>query len=650
MKITKYLTFLLCLMIALVLTNEMKAQYYLRELSTNCWSFHFGNEIDREQLAIISDIAVAEKVTLYTWRDGDNKQGETFYRIYETGGLSEYLRYNLPQKSRSFLYGETIFTVNSLDELESVDENTYFRIKGDDNQIEKFVNSCESITNVCQLSVNALNYSKQCIIITNFVWSVIIIFTLLASIFYVSITKREKSISICYGKSKAVVIVGAMIAEFVFLTPLTLICVYIVNSVLLMQIRWTEVSYILILIIVSIIPYIMYASFNIKMISHENRQLIKVARLSKILKVILTTMTIISLVLSYNSLVNLIKLYNNNYSLQEFTEYSLLNIKMFDYSNVPDEIRSFDSALCQSYADRMVSNSIYENFYDNNNITIIEKEYCDDDNGAFDIIYCNGHSKHYISKYVNVDPASLEDNCIIYYIPDETNISEKRIHRMDTYLKNINHSDTPQPVIIKYQNEIDFNYFAADEDSLIGQSHSPYIIFDSTNPHYSPVNEYEDRRDMISLIIDPDENIISELNSIKGLEYSLYPIKDSISYAINKSKKAIISLSIIDFLLLVLETIMTINIIAFDYKLNGKEYCIKTILGYKRVKKYRNIFLFLLLIYIAISAILSLKLSTYTQCVCIASSSLCVIDFLIVTYFTVREEKKKTLVVLKSGY
>ena len=86
---------------------------------------------------------------------------------------------------------------------------------------------------------------------------------------------------------------------------------------------------------------------------------------------------------------------------------------------------------------------------------------------------------------------------------------------------------------------------------------------------------------MISLIIDPDENIISELNSIKGLEYSLYPIKDSISYAINKSKKAIISLSIIDFLLLVLETIMTINIIAFDYKLNGKEYCIKRFLAIK---------------------------------------------------------------------
>lgn len=543
------------------------------------------------------------------------------------------------------MYGELRFTISPFDEFaegfDNSSQNVFFKVKGNDQQIKTFIDKCRSVTDIYGLHANMYDYPGQCVTTLNTVWVMIVVFLFLTSFFYASVAKREKAISICYGRSRTAVVMRAMAAELAVLVPLTMVCAFAVGSVLLMKMGRNEILYMLALIAVSVVPYIMYASFHIQMISFENRQLVRAARLSKLFKIVLTAMTILSLVLSYYSFSSLLKLYYNNASLSEFKGCSLLRITMTDHSAVPEEIRSFNDAVAQSYADRIVSNELYKKFYDSNNITEILPVCGQDEQGAYDIIYCNSHARQYLANYVHLEPEALTENSILYFIPGDPQAAEERIRRMDNLLWNMNHSELPQAKAMEYRSEIEFNYFSDDEEGLIGHSQSPYIIFDSTDPAHNPVDLLEDRRDMIRMIVQPDEAIVKELDGINGLEYHLYPIEDSVQYAISRSKKAILSLGMIDLLLLILAVVMTSHIISFDYKLNGKEYCIKTTLGYTRLKKYRRIFLFLLLVHIAIPAAAALKFPQYGLSVFAVSAVLCCIDLMTAGYFTVREKKRK---------
>lgn len=90
MNITKYITYLICLVIALVFSNEVKALYYFRELSTHCWEFSLDDTVDGDQIKLLGELAAAEHVTLYTWDEDDDKQGNLLCSVYETGGISDF--------------------------------------------------------------------------------------------------------------------------------------------------------------------------------------------------------------------------------------------------------------------------------------------------------------------------------------------------------------------------------------------------------------------------------------------------------------------------------------------------------------------------------------------------------------------------------
>lgn len=648
MRITKIISFVICLAVSLVLTNELIAMYYYRDLHTSCWTFHSDDNVPDDILQIFADSAETNKVVIYTFKDKNSKDGNTQYKIYSSSSISEYLKFPLPLKLNSLSFGNLTFEENFLSDLSYIDENICFRVKGDNNNIESFISEVEKSIEIYQLNANTYPYAQQSLNLIYGLWIIVLIFLFFVSFYQVSVFKREKMIEICYGNSPILIILKSILSDFAFTIPITVASVLITKNIMSLSIDRNMILFLISIILVSALPYLSYARFNIKSISHENKLLSRLVGFSKIFKLIITTVLILVVVSATGIIHILMDSYKSNLLLKKYLDYDILNISSTDFSDVPREYIELDSILAQSYADRKVQSDLYIKYYEKCDITIIDKHYSTDDYGEYNKIYCNNNVKNYISELF-AEYENTEKSDIYYFIPKNQPNEQNRIDNLDTLLSNYNNYKDYTKIIIYYDN-IEMNYFDKSQDELIGTVQNPYIIYDTITPSEETLNPDTTRLDIATLVVDINDDLQNELYNYNNLKYERFNLHDNVEYRISKARNECISLFVVVALFVLLEIIMTYNIISFNYRLNTKEYCIKRALGCRILDKYKSQIIYLILVYVISAIIIGILFKSANLLPLIfISGTLMILDIISIIYFILRTEHKKVLAVLKGG-
>ena len=651
MKIMKYIFFLICMTIALLLTNELQVKYFTSELQMNDWSFHFDNSITDDIVEILEKLSEKNNVLVYANKQKISEQNITVYDIFENQPLNTCFQYAVPKKLKSIFLGTIQINENKLSDLHEIDETIYFRVKGDENNISKFIKELEQHANLYSLNSYITSYPEDCVKPVNILWLVIALFLLFVNYYQVSILKREKMIAICYGHSPALIMLKSILADLALIVPIAFISIFFMQKIFFIIINKKIISYSILIILTCVMPYFSYLKFNLKLISHENKLLEKIVMLSKIFKLIITCMLLgVVVSVSYASK-SFIDSYNANSQMKKYLDYDIIRISNQDFSKVPEEILALDDTLAQSYANRIAINDLYSRYYQACDITILDRHYASDNNIEIEQIYCNGNAKDYIFSIFSDYIDKTENSDLIYFLPKNKNNSNNRIDSLRTFLKNYNTAENYSEKIIYYDNDntIKICCFSSNPENLISIADNPYVILDNMPPEKSSTN-YEKRLDMPALAIHKNNEFETEIHSKNNLNYLSYCLKDNILYMIETSKKELLILLFIVLVLLFLEIIMSYQMIAFDYRLHRKEYCLKRAFGSGMISKYKKQIIFLIAIYaISILVVCNLIHSNF-YFVLILGVSLMLLDLLAILFFILQTEHKKVLAVLKGGF
>lgn len=649
MKIIKYISFLICIVIALLITNEVQVKYFISEIQMNNLSFHFNNDISDNIIDTIENLSDKNNVVVYSKKEKSSGQDITTYDIFENSSLTADFKYSFSDKIKSIIFGNIQINEKPLSVLSNINENTYFNIKGNQDDISAFVKDLEQYAELYNLNANITTYPEDCLKLIDILWIMILIFLLFVTYYQVSILKREKMISICYGNSPALIVLQAILSDLAFTVPIILLSVFAMKTIFLTTIDKKLIIYLVLAVVVSIIPYFSYIRFNLQSISYENKLLARVALLSKVFKLIITCMLLAVIVsVSYAS-ESLMKSYTANSLMTKYTDYEVMRVSNQDLSKVPPEIAEIDNTLAQSYADRIAINDLYCRYYTKCDITILDKHYSSDNYGEFENIYCNSNAKDYVFNVFS-DFIDENDNAdVIFFIPENQNNFDNRLRKMKSLLANYNISENYSEKIIYYDKNINFCCFNSDPENLIGVTENPYIIFDNISPEISD-NEYEKRLDMPALAVHMNDEIRNELKMTDNLNYTSYNLKENIEYMVAKYKKELFILAFVVLILMFLEIIMTYNIISFDYRLNMKEYCLKRSLGYGMLGKYKKQIIFLVIIYVISILTVCKLIKSNIFLVVIFGSVLMLMDVSAIIFFIILTENKKVTKVLKGGF
>lgn len=649
MKIIKYISFLICIVIALLITNEVQVKYFISEIQMNNLSFHFNNDISDNIIDTIENLSDKNNVVVYSKKEKSSGQDITTYDIFENRSLTADFKYSFSDKIKSIIFGNIQINEKPLSVLSNINENTYFNIKGNQDDISAFVKDLEQYAELYNLNANITTYPEDCLKLIDILWIIILIFLLFVTYYQVSILKREKMISICYGNSPTLIVLQAIFSDLAFTVPIILLSVFAMKTIFLTTIDKKLIIYLVLAVVVSIIPYFSYIRFNLQSISYENKLLARVALLSKVFKLIITCMLLAVIVsVSYAS-ESLMKSYTANSLMTKYTDYEVMRVSNQDLSKVPPEIAEIDNTLAQSYADRIAINDLYCRYYTKCDITILDKHYSSDNYGEFENIYCNSNAKDYVFNVFS-DFIDENDNAdVIFFIPENQNNFDDRLRKMKSLLANYNTSENYSEKIIYYDKNINFCCFNSDPENLIGVTENPYIIFDNISPEISD-NEYEKRLDMPALAVHMNDEIRNELKMTDNLNYTSYNLKENIEYMVAKYKKELFILAFVVLILMFLEIIMTYNIISFDYRLNMKEYCLKRSLGYGMLGKYKKQIIFLVIIYVISILTVCKLIKSNIFLVVIFGSVLMLMDVSAIIFFIILTENKKVTKVLKGGF
>lgn len=649
MKIIKYISFLICIVIALLITNEVQVKYFISEIQMNNLSFHFNNDISDNIIDTIENLSDKNNVVVYSKKEKSSGQDITTYDIFENMPLTADFKYSFSDKIKSIIFGNIQINEKPLSVLSNINENTYFNIKGNQDDISAFVKDLEQYAELYNLNANITTYPEDCLKLIDILWIIILIFLVFVTYYQVSILKREKMISICYGNSPALIVLQAILSDLAFTVPIILLSVFAMKTIFLTTIDKKLIIYLVLAVVVSIIPYFSYIRFNLQSISYENKLLARVALLSKVFKLIITCMLLAVIVsVSYAS-ESLMKSYTANSLMTKYTDYEVMRVSNQDLSKVPPEIAEIDNTLAQSYADRIAINDLYCRYYTKCDITILDKHYSSDNYGEFENIYCNSNAKDYVFNVFS-DFIDENDNAdVIFFIPENQNNFDNRLRKMKSLLANYNISENYSEKIIYYDKNINFCCFNSDPENLIGVTENPYIIFDNISPEISD-NEYEKRLDMPALAVHMNDEIRNELKMTDNLNYTSYNLKENIEYMVAKYKKELFILAFVVLILMFLEIIMTYNIISFDYRLNMKEYCLKRSLGYGMLGKYKKQIIFLVIIYVISILTVCKLIKSNIFLVVIFGSVLMLMDVSAIIFFIILTENKKVTKVLKGGF
>jgi hypothetical protein len=649
MKLTKIVSFVVCLIIALLLTSELRVKYFISEINTNSRSFHLEENTPDNILTVIDELAKKYGVTAYILTEHNNKQGGAEYTFYQTSDFDKNFRYTYNDNLKSIFYGNISINRVPFTSFSGIMESTYFTVKGENNDLNNFFDEMENYAELLNVSGFNTTYGDDMITTYLVIWAIIAVFMFFVSIYQVSVFKREKMIAICNGNSPVSIILNSMLSDLAFVVPTTAILVMVVSKFASLQIDRQLIILLGCIIIVSVLPYIAYARFSIRAISHENKMLSNLVALSRIFKVVITAMLIGIVVTSATSLDALMKSYKSNLDLEEYLDYDIVKISANDISDVPDEYFEIDPLFAQIYADEVILKDVYTRFYEECDITIIDCYTSSDDYGEIKTMYCNSNATEYINSKFPQYTLDSEPAEIYFLIPKNQPNNEKRLDSMKTKLMEHNCRNDLKFEVIYYDENINLNYFDSFEDALIGNVEAPYLIFDTTIPTSESLSSEMVRLSTSDFTMKINDDLTACLDTVNA-KSEKFNLRDSIEYQIKKSKSEMLSLIAVMVMLLILEIIMIYNIFSFDYRRNIKEYCIKRSLGCNTLGKYKGQLVYIILIYvISMIAICILFKSVNTALVIVLGSALMMVDLISIILCIVQTENKKVLTVLKGG-
>ena len=649
MKYVRYFFCCICIVFCIVMTNELRAVFFVKEIASNDSYFEIANtSVKPTELGALAN---EYNILLYRFDETDDlSTKEKKIDIYASSQVEKYFSSDLITNRNSVFFGKIRVQLHPLNNSNEK-ETEYYRLKGNSKSREDFLSLLKEQGVIENSSTNNYSYEKTYSRIMCFMWFAISVFLHLLSIFYVSITKREQMIAVTYGKSLVLIVLLHMFEDGIIIGGVCLFGALFAQSFLLLSINQEIRIFLFFILSFCTLPNLLYGKFDLKLLKNENKALRRTVLLSIVFKYLTSLFLIPILTMEMHSIIELNQDYQAVEQLQFLNNHQIIQLHTDDASLVPNDV---PPELKSEYANRILNNQFYKKYLNSNTIVILhgEKRYLTDRSNPYYILYCNKNAKDYIiSKFPQfkreISKADEEQSYLFIAPNSKRNLSNQV--GLESLAWNYNPNIIPQPQYCYYDKEVEIYSLCKSEASYLLLLESPFILLDFRMPYEISV-DIESRIDLSEIAVESSDLLMKELQENSEIECTFYPVGNSIQYKISEAKRHLFTLLLLVLSLFVQNLLMTYCIQSFDFRLNLKQYAIQKTLGVTMCKKYLRIILLVLLPYLW-SIPFSLFVFDQALSLSIISAAICILtDIAVLWYLIVRVEAKRVLKLIKNAF
>ena len=636
MKISKYIITFIIIFFALIFFAECHLIYTTNFLFQSN-NIYYDIEIhDDNDIKLLNTMAGKDEliICIADIKKNYSKQ-KTKINIYTNAKKDIAKKFQVLQgEYKSIFINNVCIKVIPLSQYETKDITRVF-VYGDEQAQIKFRRIMEENFNIIDGNVTTTSKTDTFYLILNIIQGIIIIFIFVLTLFSVILERKDHFIRIVNGESMVAIIVKSIFKEVIILLfQFSFIFSYL-RFYDRLYLTYIDKYFICAITASCILPYLILLKFDYKHIINEQITLSRLLKFSYIYKTVLLTLMIIICVFASKISINFITEYKYYKSAEQFSNYVALQIRANDL----DPIDNYEDFISET---NKKTEEMYEELYYSNSPII-------SDLLSDNIIYCNAHFKNYL--FDTLGDLNIGNEGIFLIIPEGKDVEslERQARSIVSQIEGLEIKNAIKTIV--YNKNIDVISFSHDADSPIITTHNPCIVFNNIEPVLDKTHLKESRKMIIDTILyKKNEKLNEYIKENNSVDYNEINMSESIEYYLSKNRNICcpLILTCIAFIILVL----TINtyIVKMEYRINSKEYCLKTILGYTIIQKFGGNIL-LSAISIFFSGILSFVIFYKNNISSIIIIGLCLLtfifDFLLICFYSSKIENRSIVKCLK---
>ncbi len=563
--------------------------------------------------------------------------------------------YIYPGEYKSILYDNTSVKFMSFSDIEFLENVDQICILGESENIGKFTGLC--FDNIeCNFHASTPGHSSE-LVSAVIVWLVVIVLTIMLTLYSVSVSKKEIAVLLSFGENLNKIVFSSIIKDSVMYIGTYVLLIYILQRYTYAQFAW-EISALMILIlcIANVFCYMPLLFLDIKTSMYGDLFSEKLVKVSYFVKVMCCILAIVVFSSNFSAITECISFYKQKEYFENHKNYSYT--KLYYNEIYENDTREYNK----------INLDMYRSLYDEGNV-IVQRNL----GGAYEnilgtsILYFNKNAGEYlITCFDEFSISDFDKEKIYILIPNEL---EKRID-IDTQ-KSLEDFIVWQ---IDSSNEFSYDFeivYYSDNVEVLAMggtsSHSsefvnnPVVFFNNVNEgtfNFDIDGDVNITLGYMYMMYDIDNDTLNDYLSGTDFELGFDKLVQRNVYQIYLAElenvKNYMFLNIgMALISLLLETLLIVTIVKFEYITKARELAIKTTLGYSKLSKYRSIWALCLCSFvIGLSGTLlvsKLAMPVESQYVFWGTLICSIIDITVNVYYINKVEQDHLLKLIKGG-
>lgn len=651
MRIVKYLTLSILLCAVLILAETTRLLYTVN-FAFGSMRAYYEVQIMQEDLPVISELSGQYGIPLCIV---DNKMATTqAFDIYSTTDESTLVDELQIQFGtfRSVFYKESVqIRFHAFEDYEVPEKPVKLFFIGDQQKdFEKALSSQVTIQGGIMYQQNA----STMLAVIWIAWGILIAFAFFLSAFDAESKRRTSFVRIMNGASPLQILLSNIGAELFTVTGIISIVTAVTGCFVTVQIGKYRLVLVL-LVLASMLPYIKLMGLSYTIITQERLSVARLLNFGYIYKTILLciTMAVFSLTASLGA--DFVRNLRVLRCAKEYSDYSIVKIDTTQADLLGDI--DVDEAVRYMELTNLRIEEVYRQYYESNDALMIAPynlhSFTSGKHEGF--IYCNANAADYIDRLFGEYRDEINaDVCI--FIPD--GVSEN-----DPVIQNATglgipdyagRSWEPEVEIIHYHGRKTGFYISSAEDSLLTFVENPIVVYVMRTPDEIgvPLTDTHKASAAGNIAFRTDDAMLRDLQARDNIRCEIIPIGETVQREFDSVKRICGALALICAVFIALNVFVSGFLIRMEYRLRAKEYCIKTVLGFKMLQKFGSFLtMSVLSILVSIMLVVLLRNQLHIQPTVLAliCGGMLLADTVTIFAYAVKTERSSIVNSLKGG-
>ena len=594
MKLYKYFFTLLVLAIGVVFATECEINI---RTSQKCKYPYMKCDFmtDDTRKEVISDaLNISQKcgVKIFMYDCVQTSTYEQDNNIFVPNGYESEIKEKLNieyDELKSLSSGKYKFNIKSLnDNINELSFTSCIYIIGDDNNVQSFVKDFKEQYKASNYNEVYPDAFKEFKLLLFGAWAFVIM--IIATFFFYDAITRQKELVINHtlGNSIYMAVMKACIIDFVILAAEFALVIFALNSFVTTKtvIQNAAIVYAVLCVII-VIANILVLFKNKKNIMAGNRNGGKLIKYNYMLKIV----AVAALCISSVSVINLIIENKNGIETEKtlneyFSGYDYVDFYQGLTDNSPNE-----------NGPKTVTNDLYYEYYNElkplkltcSNVDMKDNSYISANEFALPYLY---------SVLPSLKDINLSNGKWMIF-PDS--VPKTTVYKERKYYAKMEKRGEEHVNFTFYTGNADVLFIHASTDTKTGYIHNPVISLDLGRPEKGSREEAH-----TFLTTDDVIDSVCQKYSLNKPAVTITKVVDAYNYSWGIIRSEIYSGILIALIMLAMNGVLIFSILKIDFSLNAKEYCVKKIIGYSFISKYKKILITNIVLY-AVSYYISIK-------------------------------------------